>query len=341
MMRVLMTDLQILFQEETNGSNGSTTTDSGTGEPCENLGLGCEWLFEATDNERLSEIISWVLGTPLKIIVIVIVAVALNKWLRRRIAEYADKLGTMTEDHGEKFVTERSVERSTERAATLSSFARSFTTVVIYGFAGIMILEVIGFGVVTAIAGAGVAGLAIAFGAQSVVEDLLKGLFMIIEDQFGVGDRIDVGSVEGFVERVTLRTTVIRDPDGRIWHVPNSQIERVRNETQHWSRSRVEVGVSYASDLRQSSEVIEQAAQSLAEEDEWKDHIQEGPELKGVQSLGDDAVMLLVDTRLAPEQRRGFERALWERLKEALDEAGIEMPNRQLDVWIRSQPDAA
>ncbi len=338
MMRVLMTDLRILFQE---GENGSTTTDSGTGEPCENLGLGCEWLFEATGNERLSEILSWVLGTPLKIAIIVIVAMFLNKWLRRKVTDYADKLETITEDHGEQVVTDRSVDRAEERAATLSSFVRSLITVIIYGFAGIMILEVIGFGVVTVIAGAGIAGVAIAFGAQSVVEDLLKGLFMIIEDQFGVGDRIDVGSVEGFVERVTLRTTVIRDPEGRIWHIPNSEIARVRNETQHWSRSRLEVGVSYSADLRQASDLIEQTARSLAEEDPWNDHIQEAPELKGVQSLGDDAVLLLVDTRLPPDQRRGFERALWQRLKEALEEAGIEMPNRQLDVWMRGQPDAA
>jgi small conductance mechanosensitive channel len=338
MMRALVTDFQILFQE---GENGSATTDSGTGEPCENLGLLCEWLFEATGNERLSEILSWVLGTPLRILLILIVAVTLNKWLRRKITDSADKLEMISEDHDEQLATDRSVERAKERADTLSSFARSAISAIIYGAAGIMILEVIGFGVVTAIAGAGIAGLMIAFGAQSVVEDILKGFFMIIEDQFGVGDRIDVGSVEGFVERVTLRTTVIRDPDGRIWYVPNSEIARVRNETQHWSRSRLEIGVSYASDLRQASEVIAQTAQSLAEEDEWKDHIQEAPDLKGVQSLGDDAVLLLVDTRLAPDQRRGFERALWQRLKEALDEAGIEMPNRQLDVWMRGRPDSA
>lgn len=336
MMRVLMTDLQILFQE---GTNGSTTTDSGTGEPCENLGLLCEWLFEATNNERLSEILSWVLGTPLKILIILIVAVALNKWVRRKIADYAPKLATITEDH--ELVTDRSVERAGERTATLSSFARSLTTVVIYGVAGIMILETIGIGVITAIVGAGVAGLAIAFGAQSVVEDVVKGLFMIIEDQFGVGDRIDVGSADGFVERVTLRTTVIRDPEGRVWHIPNSEIARVRNETQHWARSRLEVGVSYSTDLRQASEVIEQAGQSLAGEDRWGDEIQMAPQVKGVQSLGDDAVILLVDTQVTPDFRRSFERALWQRLKEALDEAGIEMPNRQFDVWVRGQPDAA
>ena len=152
-------------------------------------------------------------------------------------------------------------------AATLSSLLRRFATVVLSGIALVMILEVIGFGVITAITSAGVLGLAIAFGAQSVVEDVFKGVFMIIEDQFGVGDRIDVGSTEGFVERVTLRTTVLRDPDGRLWYIPNSEIARVRNETQSWARARLEMGVSYDTDLRQASGGLDKAARSLAEED--------------------------------------------------------------------------
>ena len=218
---------------------------------------------------------------------------------------------------------------------------RSSTTVIVFGIAAIMILETIGFGVVTLIAGAGLAGLAIAFGAQSVVEDILKGIFMIIEDQFGVGDRIDVGTVEGYVERVTLRTTVLRAPDGRVWHIPNSEIARVANETQNWSRAVIDIGVSYSADLRQATAVLEQAARSLAEEDEWKDHILAAPVVQGVQSLGDDAVILRVATRLEPDHRRAFERALRERLKDAMDEADLEMPNRQLDVWLQRQTEAA
>ena len=326
-----------LFQE---AENGSTATDSGSGQPCENLGLLCEWLFEATGNERLSEILAWLIGTPVKVLIIVAAALVINKWLKGRITKYATKMGTVTKDHDE-LISDRSSERSEERAATLSSLMRSSTTVIVFGIAAIMILETIGFGVVTLIAGAGVAGLAIAFGAQSVVEDVLKGIFMIIEDQFGVGDRIDVGSVEGYVERVTLRTTVLRAPDGRVWHIPNSEIARVANETQNWSQAVIDIGVSYSADLRQATAVLEQAARSLAEEDEWKDHILVAPVVQGVQSLGDDAVMLRVATRLEPDHRRGFERALRERLKDAMDEADLEMPNRQLDVWLQRQTEAA
>ena len=300
----------------------------------------CEWLFEATGNERLSEILAWLIGTPVKVLIIAAAALVINKWLKGRITKYATKIGTVTQDH-DQLISDRSSDRAQERAATLSSLLRSTVTVMVFGIAAIMILEAIGFGVVTLIAGAGVAGLAIAFGAQSVVEDVLKGIFMIIEDQFGVGDRIDVGQVEGYVERVTLRTTVLRAPDGRVWHIPNSEIHRVANETQNWSRAVIDIGVSYSADLRQASAVLEQAARSLAEEEEWKDHILVAPVVQGVQSLGDDAVMLRVATRLEHDHRRAFERALRERLKDAMDEAGLEMPNRQLDVWLQRRPEAA
>ncbi|MCH8130435.1 MAG: mechanosensitive ion channel family protein [Acidobacteria bacterium] len=336
MMMMMMNWLGV-FQE---AENGSAAADSGSGQPCENLGLLCEWLFEATGNERLSEILAWLIGTPVKVLIIVAAALVINKWLKSRITKYATKIGTVTQDH-DQLISDRSSDRSQERAATLSSLMRSTTTVIVFGIAAIMILETIGFGVVTLIAGAGVAGLAIAFGAQSVVEDVLKGIFMIIEDQFGVGDRIDVGQVEGYVERVTLRTTVLRAPDGRVWHIPNSEIHRVANETQNWSRAVIDIGVSYSADLRQASAVLEQAARSLAEEDEWKDHILVAPVVQGVQSLGDDAVMLRVATRLEHDHRRAFERALRERLKDAMDEAGLEMPNRQLDVWLQRRPEAA
>jgi len=335
-MMMMMMNWLGLFQEAENGS----TADSGSGQPCENLGPLCEWLFEATGNEQLSEILSWLIGTPLKVLIIVAAALVINKWLKSKITKYATKIGTVTQDHDE-LISDRSSERAEERAATLSSLMRSATTVVVFGIAAIMILETIGFGVVALIAGAGVAGLAIAFGAQSVVEDVLKGFFMIIEDQFGVGDRVDVGTVEGYVERVTLRTTVLRAPDGRVWHIPNSEIARVANETQNWSQAVIDIGVSYSADLRQATAVLEQAARSLAEEAEWKDHILAAPVVQGVQSLGDDAVMLRVSTRLKPDHRRAFERALREGLKDAMDEADLEMPNRQLDVWLQRQPEAA
>ena len=151
--------------------------------------------------------------------------------------------------HGDAVVTQRSVQRAEERASTIGSLLRSLSTAVVYGSAIILMLEAVGVSVIAIIASAGVIGLAVGFGAQSVVEDLLRGVFMLAEDQFGVGDRISVGPVNGYVERVTLRTTVIRDSQGTLWHVPNSQIDWVANEAQKTSRATIEFGVSYTADL--------------------------------------------------------------------------------------------
>jgi small-conductance mechanosensitive channel len=204
-----------------------------------------------------------------------------------------------------------------------------------------MILEVLGVSLVPLIASAGVLSLAVGFGAQSVVEDLLRGLFMLSEDQFGVGDRIDVGHVNGYVERVTLRTVVVRDSAGTLWHVPNSQIDWVANENQTRSRATVLIGVSYAADLERATSVLDEAARAAGAEPEWHDLVREEPQVQGVHELGDDAVMMRVVVWVDAPERRRFERHLRRRLKEALDRAGIEMPNRQVDVWLRHEESAA
>ena len=289
----------------------------------------------------MAETASWVIGTPIKIVIIVTLALILNRLMRRLIAGSMRRLGTVTAEHGEAVVSERSVERAEERASTMGSLLRSLSTATIYAIAFVMILEVFGFSIVPVIASAGVLGLAIGFGAQSVVEDLLRGVFMLAEDQFGVGDRIDVGVVNGTVERVTLRTVVIRDADGTIWHVPNSEINRVANENQLTSRATIEIGVSYSADLGEAMTVLGRAAQAAADHPDWEEHVTRAPEVQGIQELGDNAVHIRVIVWVAAGERRRFERHLRLKLKEALDRAKVEMPNRQLDVWLRGQPQAA
>ena len=161
---------------------------------------------------------------------------------------------------------------------------------------------------------------------------------MLGEDQFGVGDRIDIGTVNGNVERVTLRTAVIRDANGTLWHVPNSEINWVANENQLRSRATVTVGVSYNTDLDIAIDALDRAARAAADDPDWRDLIDEAPQVNGVDELGDDAMNITVAVWVNAGARRRFERHLRRVLKEALDEAGVEMPNRQLDVWIRDQP---
>ena len=305
---------------------------------CGNAGAFCEALYEWTDNELLAEATSFLLGVPVKIVLIALLALILNRVLRRAIDRLTTRLGTVTADHGDAVVNARNVERAEDRASTIGSLLRSLSAALVSGAALIMILEVLGLGVVSVIAGAGVLGLAIGFGAQSVVEDLLRGLFMLGEDQFAVGDRIDVGKVNGTVERITLRTAVIRDSQGTIWHIPNSEIDWVANEAQLRSRAKITVGISYGADLDEAIEVLDRAARAACDEPDWRELIDGEPQVQGVDELGDDAVNIGVVVWVDAGARRRFERHLRRRLKEALDDAGIEMPNRQLDVWIRDQP---
>ncbi|MBG7605999.1 MAG: mechanosensitive ion channel family protein [Actinobacteria bacterium] len=278
----------------------TTDTETEVDVVCGNQGAFCEALYEWTDNEMLAEGVSFLLSTPFKIVIIIMTALILNRITRKGIRRLTDRLGKATADHGDSVVTERSVERAEQRANTSGSLLRSLSTAVIYGAALILMFEVFGISMIPIIASAGVLAIAIGFGAQSVVEDLLRGVFMLTEDQFGVGDRISVGAVNGYVERVTLRTTVIRDTQGTLWHVPNSEIDWVANEAQETSRA-----------------------------------------MSGVQELSDDAVNIRVIVWVDAGERRRFERHLRQQLKEALDAAGIEIPNRQVDVWMRGEAAAA
>jgi small-conductance mechanosensitive channel len=268
-------------------------------------------------------------------------ALVLNRLVRGLIGRGVHRLGQATQDYGENVVTERSVDRAEQRAATIGSLLRSLATAVIYGVALVMILEVLGLSIIPILVSAGVLGLAIGFGAQSVVEDMLRGVFMLSEDQLGVGDRIDVGFVNGYVERVTLRTVVIRDADGTTWHVPNSEIARVANENQLNARASVEIGVSYVTDLDRAITVLGDALEEISQEPEWAEVITEDPVVQGVQDLGPDKVRLRVVGWVTAGKRRAFERYLRLRLKDALDRGNITTPNQKVDVWIQNSPQVA
>ena len=187
------------------------------------------------------------------------------------------------------------------------------------------------------IAGAGIGGLALGFGAQSIVKDFLSGLFMLIEDQYGVGDIVDVGSALGTVEKVSLRSTTIRDVKGTVWHVPNGAISRVGNFSQLWSRALLDVEVAYDTDLDLARDVIQSVGDSLWADKEWGgDELMERPEIWGVQELGASAVALRLVVKTEPSKQWAVERELRLRLKVAFDEAGIEIPFPQQTVWHRN-----
>jgi small conductance mechanosensitive channel len=232
--------------------------------------------------------------------------------------------------------------RSADRAKTTTLVLRSVASVIIYSLAILYSLAVLGAQVGPLIAGAGIVGVALGFGAQSMVRDFLGGVFLLIEDQFGVGDQIDVAStvdgspgVSGSVEAVTLRTTSIRDVKGTIWHIPNGEIRRVGNMSQGWARALLDLPVPYDSDLDHVIEVIQSVADEVCHSSQFGPEILGEPDIWGVEDLGADAVVVRLVIKTRPGEQWAIMRALRVRVLEAFTEAGIGRPFAQRTVWLR------
>ena len=224
--------------------------------------------------------------------------------------------------------------RAEQRIEAITSVMRSILSFVIFGVALFMVLGELGIDLGPLLVGAGVIGVAIGFGSQALVRDFLSGVFILVEDQFGVGDIVDLdGVTTGTVEGVSLRTTRLRSIDGTVWHVPNGEIRRVGNTSQHWSRSVVDVDVAYDTDLDRAQEVLKAAADGQWNTDAG---VLEEPEVWGVQALGASGVTLRLVVRTTPSEQYRIGRELRRRIKDAFDAEGIEIPFPQQTVWHRT-----
>jgi small conductance mechanosensitive channel len=225
--------------------------------------------------------------------------------------------------------------RAEQRINALTSVLRSVTSAVIFAIAGFMIVGELGQNLAPLLAGAGVVGLALGFGAQSLVKDFLSGMFILIEDQFGVGDIVDLDlQTSGTVEAVSLRTTRLRAVDGTVWHVPNGDIRRVGNKSQHWSRALLDIEVAYETDIDHASAVIKRVADELWQQ---REDILEEPEVWGVERLGINSIVIRLVVKTRPADQYDVSRKLRQRLKEAFDAEGIEIPFAQQVVWNRGE----
>ena len=200
-----------------------------------------------------------------------------------------------------------------------------------------------GAGLGPLIATAGIVGIALGFGAQSLVKDFLAGMFIIVEDQYGVGDIIDVGElsgtpVVGTVESVSLRATRLRSVNGTVWHVPNGTVARVGNMSQQWARALLDVSVAYGSDLELAQAEIKRVADELWGDPAWAGMVLEEPEVWGVEELAPDGVTIRLVVKTQPAEQFKVLRELRTRIKTALDSAGVEIPTAQRTVWVRRDP---
>jgi len=302
----------------------------------------CEAVWDWTGNERASEVADWFIGKPLAIVLILLLSWIVSKFVRRAVRRAVYRvmvtdrqsaarawqrmtpIGSWTSADPEAELAE--APRRAARANSISQVVASSVSVVIWVIALLLVLGELDIELAPLIAGAGIAGVALGFGAQSIVKDCLTGLFMLIEDQFGIGDVVDLGEASGTVERISLRVTVLRGLDGTVWHVPNGEIVRVGNRSQLWSVAVVDAVVGYDADIEEASRVLAQTATELVAQEEYFGDVLEAPELLGVESTSAEGVLLRLTVKTTPGAQFRLQRALRQAVKQAFDAAGIPGP---------------
>ncbi|WP_347354817.1 mechanosensitive ion channel family protein [Intrasporangium sp.] len=278
----------------------------------------------------------WLLGAPVQVLVVIVGAVVV-RWLLLRLVDRG--VATATSRRAQRLaelpgLTGRALAEATgvsnarhvQRARTMGAVLRSVITVVVGTIALLTVLAIVGIPLGPMLASAGIGGVALGFGAQSLVKDFLSGIFMIIEDQYGVGDVVDTGEVVGTVEDVSLRVTRLRDAQGVMWYVRNGEIIRIGNKSQGWSTAIVDIPIAYDEDLERAQSIIRQVAADLAGEQEWERTLLEPPQVVGVESIGGGAITIRVLAKCVAEGHFGLQRELRERIKVAFDAAGVRGP---------------
>jgi moderate conductance mechanosensitive channel len=232
------------------------------------------------------------------------------------------------------------MELNLQRSATLTQALHHVTRVVVWTLASLLILGQLGINIGPLIAGAGIAGIALGFGAQSLVRDFLSGFFILLENQYGVGDIIVVNAnqdITGKVEAVSLRTTQIRSFDGTLHIVPNGNIEFIGNKTKGWARAVVDVGVAYGEDVGTVRSVLEELFEELHQEEDLQRRIYDGPKVLGVESLGEYEVVIRCVADVRPPYQWDIQRDLRKRIKDRFDDRGIEIPFPQRVMISRNE----
>jgi len=302
----------------------------------------CRTAYDWTGSDFWTHIIDWVVAKPLTIALIALTALIVNHLLRRAIRGTVERVTSRPADAAVAgvppalLVGAKWAERREARAQTLGTVLRSITSIVVWTVAVFAVLGVLNINLGPFIAGAGVVGIAIGFGAQSFVRDCVSGIFMLIEDQYGVGDSVDLGEASGTVERVSIRVTRLRDVFGVVWYVPNGEIRRVGNKSQDWARALLDVTLSYEVDIAEASRVILETAEAVVAEPAWRDGVLEEPAVWGVEEFSPSGISIRLVIKTRPAVQFDLMRELRGRLKQALDAAGIPLAYEQaMRVQVR------
>ena len=291
------------------------------------------------DGNDVGSWLTWFAGTPLRLLVIVLIGMVVLLIVRHMVNTLTEHLaeGTMLsrralrEPGGTDVGAARpranplASARRAQRARTIGSVLRSTATLVIGSIMALMILAEVGMNIAPLLASAGVVGVALGFGAQSLVRDFLSGMFLLVEDQYGVGDTITVGEVSGTVEAVALRITKIRDDSGTLWFIRNGEILKVGNRTQGWSRAVVDVELAASTDLTAARAALARAGERVTGDPVLAGYLLETPQVVGIESLAAGSVLLKLQVRTHPAMQWDIARALREAVRLELSTADIEL----------------
>ena len=265
----------------------------------------------------LQTIIVWLSTTGVRILIIILASL-LGYYLLRVISGQLERLVKV-----EEYATANERE---QRVKTLTTILRGAGLVLITAIAAVMILSELGLNVGPIIAGAGIAGLAIGFGAQTLVKDIISGFFILLENQFTIGDVISVGGISGGVEKMTLRATFLRDLEGTLHVIPNGEIRILSNKTKGWARAVINMGIAYKEDVERVLATLERIGQEMWQDEGYRPLLLEEPAVSGVEELGDSAMTLRIMVKTQAGKQWDISRELRKRIKETFEEEGIEMP---------------
>jgi moderate conductance mechanosensitive channel len=293
------------------------------------------------------------LARSLKVAAVVVGAVVLNRlvrWLLRRLVRGLEHRYIQQPLESLRAKTPRALLASTDplpslrrsqRAEMIGAAVANVASVATWLTAAILVLHVLGLRLGPLLAGAGLAGLVLSLSAQQMVRDFLSGIAMLMEDQYGPGDVVDAGPAKGVVERVGLRTTRLRAVDGIVWHVRNGEIERLGNESRDWARVLVDVEVARGTDLVLAMRTVEQAAQQVAQDEQWQPFLLEAPEVWGVEDVKRASVTIRLAVKTRPSKRDDVARQLRASVESALEQAGIPLPPVAEGVLVATSPDSS
>jgi small conductance mechanosensitive channel len=263
-------------------------------------------------------IIPWLLSHGIRIVFVVAAAYLVNRILRK-IIERTIRVTVVSD----KFISKVAEKK---REDTLIRIFSGITRIVIISLAILLILHETGLAIGPLLAGAGIVGLAVGFGGQYLIKDVIAGLFIILENQYRVGDVVDFDGTRGLVEDITLRMTTLRDLDGTVHHVPHGEIKKASNLTKYFARINLNIGVAYNTNLEQVIRVIDQAGKELAEDPNWKEHIIYPPKFLRVEDFADSAIIIKILGKTQPMKQWEVSGEFRKRIKIAFDKEGIEIP---------------